>query len=156
MLSLLVARLIAKGGDMGDILDLSIKEFNGKLVHAKGSATSGTSVSLTASSGHDLYLATAKVNVGTISSSITQFMTVDVDLFVNNVFVERYSFKCSTGGAGTGSSVGNYEFTVKGVKVLATQIIRMDVTVVNLSGRVNCTLVGFEEDTGNTPQIKTI
>jgi len=134
---------------LSDIEFLSIKDFDGKIVKNKGQVTAdGTLATLTASSGKDMYLGTAKVSYTGDTSVGTERAVVELQ--INAVIVEVVRFISQ--GAADGISQ-SYEFKNIGHKVAATQVIRLQVTgvigTVSLEGYVEC----FEETTGESPQI---
>ena len=140
-----------KGGekDMGDIIDLAIKEFEGKTVKNNFfRSTSGTLATLTADTGKDMYLAVAE---GTIATSLTTTVVdqVTVDLVVNSVTVESISVLVDVN-----SRLSPYKFKFSG-KVTTGQTISIEATIgtagsaMQMTGNLEC----FEEDTGNTPAI---
>ncbi len=138
---------------LSDIEYLSIKDFGGKLVkNVANRATTGDLGTLTASGGKDMYLAKAHVSGWQSGNGFKKDATIV--LKINGVIVETAYFSASgtTTGAGAGGTHSqNYEFTV-GYKVVATQIIKLEVTVLDgyqLSGTVEC----FEENTGVSPAI---
>ena len=121
---------------------LSKKEFDGKLRQDDGLLVAvGTLVTLTASAGKDMYLAKAKVNWETVGVGD---LTIELD--VNGVVIETYEVTF------VASDVGHYEYLSSGFKVLATQIIKLEVTS-EVNGRVHGTLICFEEDTGTNPSV---
>lgn len=126
---------------LSDILVLSVKEKLGKLVKNTGNVTAtGDIATLTASSGKDMYLGTAKVSMSETSSG--GFAVVV--LKINGVVVE-------TGRLGVVNAESrHYQFTSKGFKVAATQIIKIEATTASTAS-IDGTLICFEEDTGVNP-----
>lgn len=147
------------GGDMGDILDLAIKEFEGKRVDADANVTVTNTttetdlVTQTANTGKDMYIGIASFN-----SSIANFTTsntVIARLFANGVNIEEFIFRATAQNEDF-----EYEFKTKGINVLAGQIIKITIqhsnaTAANVTQN-NGKLVLWEEDTGASPQIPTI
>jgi len=147
---------------LSDIEFLAIKEFDGKLktnTNIKDDGTTGDLATLTAAAGKDMYLAKAKV-IGRIDALNTVApKVIEVVLKANAVIKDRCYFNATAGSSGGGgaSKGGNgelqYEFQVQGIKVAATQIIKLEViasdAIVDLTG----TLVCFEETTGDPPQV---
>ena len=137
-----------------DVSFLMKKEFNGDLVtNESRRTTTGTLATLTASSGKDMYIARAKVVF--VLEGLNDFSFLDtVELQINSVVVETAlsSMGMASGGGGTNSTV-IYEFKNVGYKVIATQVIRLQATVLN----ANTTLEGFVEcievDTGVDPTL---
>ncbi len=141
-------------GKLSDIEFLSIKEFNSKLVENQSSrTTTGVLATLTASSGKDLYLAGAKVSVKrtAVGSGDT---AITVQLQVNAVVQE--TFVCHLASNGLADLHEVYEFKLKGVKVLTTEVIKLQLTAIGSETTVAGMIQGFEEDTGKTPQIPPI
>jgi len=141
------------GRKVSDIEYLSIKESDGKLVTNNNTRTSvGDGATLTAGSGKDLYLAKARVN---FTSSVAGG-TSTIALKVNGVIKEEIATLSSgqiSGGSGGGFWNYEYKFAVAGLKVAATQIIKIEVTALGSNHKINSVLVGFEEDTGVDPRI---
>ena len=135
---------------LSDIMFLAKKEFDGKLKTDEGTiSATGDIASITASSGKDLYLAKAKVSIrlesgGTAGGAI-------VELKVNGVIKATWAGELliSSGEAAHHNSV--YEFVVSGLKVTATQIIKIEAVTVDADIEVNGELICFEEDTGVNP-----
>jgi len=137
---------------LSDIMFLAKKEFDAKTLAPNESTrtTTGDLATLTAGGGKDMYLASAKVNAiitGTGNGTVT------VELKVNGVIVETYSADLNHGTApDSGNSTDSYSFNVIGVKVAATQIIKLEVTAISdvtINGVIQC----WEETTGVTPVI---
>lgn len=152
MIPLLVARLIQEGAgdEMGDLEYLAIKEFEGKLRTDRGSLSiASTLTALTATAGKDMYIGKAKVvftNNGTGgTNSLNQ-----VELQLNGSAIEIVTQSITTSVDGFNFE---YEFKDMGHKVLAGQVIRLQVTTlgttVDVVGFIEC----WEEDTGASPQI---
>lgn len=145
--------ILQKAGRLSDIEFLAIKEFGNKLRSAEGNVTAAGDIAfLTANSGKDMYLASAKV---TFSSNIANTGLANesiVELKINGTIIEtvRHSTVMS---ANTGINVFEYEFKNIGQKVAATQIIKIEATVldsdIQCEGFIEC----FEENTGTTPQV---
>jgi len=140
---------------LSDIEYLAIKDNDGKRVDADAEvsiADSGTEtdiVTVTANSGKDMYLGGAKMNFATTVGSGSTDVTFR--LFVNGVELEKFVFRAKALGL-----EGSFEFLTKGVKVAATQIIKLtgqnsDATskTVAYYGK----LILFEETTGESPQV---
>ena len=138
---------------LSDIEYLSIKEFDGKLVKNEGTlSATGDLATLTASSGKDMYLATAKVNVW-INADNFNTQIVQIELKANGTVIETFnaSFEASTSLL-TGGNVP-YTFNIKGVKVAATQIIKLEVISIGANIDANGQLTCIEETTGDSPQV---
>ena len=139
---------------MSDIEFLAKKEFDGKLRTAEGTLTAtGDLATITANSGKDMYLAKTKVSVRQTTSDRAS-RTVIVELKVNAVIKSTWScdLNAQSTTIGATSSIG-YEFVLSGVKVAATQIIKLEVITIDADMEVNGELVVFEETTGETPVI---
>ena len=140
--------------DVGDIEFLSKKEFDGKLVENEGTrTTTGDLATLTASSGKDMYLAKAKVSATTVAESFDE--DIIIELKVNGVIKETWATNLNRTSGGVGKSAADeYEFATSGIKVAATQIIKLEVvTITATSVQANGVIVCFEETTGETPVI---
>lgn len=143
-----------RGRKLSDIEYLAIKEFDGKTRQNDGTRSStGTLATLTANSGKDMYLSGAKITIGHNNSLVSSaFGLTQVDLTVNGTVIEScVRSSISTTG---GTFDVEYQFNTKGVKVAATQIIKLEVAAINnsretISGVINV----FEEDTGASPAI---
>lgn len=148
-------QFLGKKGKLSDIEYLSIKEFDSKLVQNDGTrTTTGDLATLTASGGKDMYLAKAKINA-VHTGDLNASRTVTVVLKLNGVIVETDTMEFITGSSRSHSSQGDsYEFISIGQKVVATQIIKLEVTVIDTTSiSVKGTLVCFEEDTGASPAV---
>ena len=109
------------GKKLSDIEFLSIKEFGGKLVENDNTVDNATGdlATLTANSGKDMYLASAKVNC---RASGTANAICTVALIVDTVTKETYEADLNHGtGPDSGNSTSEYTFTF-GYKVVATKI----------------------------------
>lgn len=143
-----------KGRRLSDIEYLAVKEFGGKTRQVDGTATAtGTLATITANSGKDMYLSGAKISIGHNNSGATLvFGLTQVDLTINGTVVES-CVRSSLTTSGGGMEV-TYEFNTKGVKVAATEIIKLEVAAINsvretISGVINV----FEETAGDSPAI---
>ena len=142
------------GRKLSDIEFLSIKTFGSKIVTDENPlSTTGDLATLTASSGKDMYLAAAKV-VFYMNATDGQSTGDQVDLLVNGTVVEtaRASLARSSGITGADSTVV-YEFKNVGLKVAATQIIKLEVIAIDATTDVEGFLTCFEEATGESPAI---
>jgi len=135
-----------------DVSFLMKKEFEGALVSDEGflSAT-GDLASLTASAGKDMYLARAKCVIA--ANGVAMAASADqVVLKVNDVIIETCK-STILGSGGAGSMVTAYEFKNMGKKVLATEIIKLEViqldTQTDVEGFIEC----VEVDTGIDPTL---
>jgi len=128
------------------------KEFLGELVEDDGTlSAAGDLATLTASAGKDMYLASAKINVY-IENDNTGENSVIVTLNINGTVKE--TFEVMTGAviaATSPSGQTDYEFNLKGVKVAATEIIKLEVTAIDADVAVNGQLTCVEVDTGADP-----
>lgn len=139
---------------LSDLEFISIKEFEGKVRTAYGTlSATGDLVSLTANTGKDMYLASAKINVFFIGANSGN-QVANVELKLNGVTMEsshQRGGRSNSGVDGTGHR--DYLFNLKGIKVLAGQIIKLEVITLGTITDVNGQLTCFEEDTGSTPAI---
>ena len=132
---------------LSDIEFLAIKEFDGKLKQSDGSIfATGDVATITASSGKDMYLARAKI---TISSTSTAGTSSTVVLKVNGTVVGTTVARLDDTSNGTYV----YEFASSGLKVAATEIIKIEVTIYGTNQTISGELICFEETTGESPQI---
>jgi len=135
------------GKRLSDIEFLSIKEFDGKIVSNEGSrTTTGDLATLTASSGKDMYLAKAKIVANVTDASNTD---LDIELKVNGVIKET----CKIDLINSGTTSFEYEFAITGLKVAATQIIKLEVITITAISEVSGVLECFEETTGESPAV---
>lgn len=166
-LPLILFQVGKKGIDMGTVLDLAIKEFNGggssKLrdnTGVKDVGAIGDLATLTATGGKQMYLAKATVS-GRLSAKTLTAQAVVV-LKLNGVIRDRGYLSGTVGSTASGSQFQGgsgelfHEFTLRGVKVEPGEIIKIEVissnAVISLSG----TLHVWEETDGETPQIPSI
>jgi len=141
--------------DMGDIEYLAIKEFGGKLRSDEGTlSVTGDLATLTANTGKDMYLASAKCIFYLNNDSSAISLQNEVQLSINTVIIERaitsYTVQTIAGGA---VLTIEYEFKNIGRKVAAGEIIKLAVTTLDVDTDVTGFIECFEEDTGETPQI---
>lgn len=130
----------------GDLAFLAKKEFDGKLVTAEGGRTTvGDLATITVATGKDMYLARASLKWEKSTTTGTGLLVVE--LKVNGVIKETYR---SLGGV-TFPGFYPYYFNMRGLKVLAGQIIKLEVTIIGDSTEVDGDLECFEEDTGVDP-----
>lgn len=139
---------------LSDIEYLAIKEFDGKLVtntDQQADGGTGNTATLTASAGKDLYLAkaqvTVRVDVGTV------LILGEITLVANGVVKDRWEFAMAHSAQVTTPNEITHDFAVKGIKVAATETIVIDVVISNVDFDIDGTLVGFEETTGESPQV---
>jgi len=141
---------------LSDIEYLSIKEFDGKLVeNEKFLSATGDLATLTASSGKDMYLASAKVVFFANTQNASAATADEVVLKVNDVIKEtvKFSWGANLGNATGGDLVFDYEFKNIGQKVAATQVIKLEVITLDADTDVEGYIQCFEETTGESPQI---
>ena len=139
---------------LSDIEFLSIKEFDGKIRSDEGflSAT-GDLATLTATSGKDMYLARAKVIFFINSESASVAAGDEVVLKLNGVIKETSRSTTAGTGGGGGNGTVIYEFKNIGQKVLATQIIKLEVITLDTQSDVEGFIECFEETTGESPAV---
>ena len=143
------------GRKLSDIEYLAIKEFGSKLVEntdVQNDGGTGMCATLTAASGKDLYLASAKVSIRFDTAST--IIVGEITLLQNSTVVDRFYFSGSADG-GQGGTTGElqHEFTWKGGKVAATEKFEIDVVASNADFDIQGTLVGIQEATGESPAI---
>lgn len=137
---------------MSDILFLSVKEHAGKLRENEGGrSTTGDLATLTANTGKDMYLAKAKFTASNTSTTL-QSNTVIVELKVNGIVHETANIELVTTASSEGPITRDYQFVTSGVKVAASQIIKLEVITIDsanitVEGVITC----FEEATGESP-----
>jgi len=135
------------GGIAGSLGFLAKKEFDGKLVTDDVDTNPGAvgdGASLQASGGKDLYLAEARVLV-----QGAQITGVSCTIVLS---VEQYEMTGIHGSSSTQNfNVDDYVFTLKGVKVAAGQIIKLEITAESGIVSIHTTLLGWEENTGTSP-----
>ena len=138
--------------DMKYILQAS---FDGRLKSDEGflSAT-GDLCTLTAASGKDLYLTTAKVVLFTNSSSSVAALADEVVLKVNGVVVETTKHSWIS-GTQTGTATLDYEFRNIGHKVDATQILKLEVITLDVDTDVEGFIQAIEVPDGENPTTYT-
>jgi len=147
-----------KGGKLSDIEFLSIKEFDGKAVENESTrTTTGVLATLTAAGGKDLYLAKAKITVRQTAINVAEKNCI-IELQLNGIVKETFSSLMHDGSvAGTpGALTIPYEFAITGLKVAATQVIKLQVVTLDSQQEVNGVIEGWQEDTAATPQIPTL
>lgn len=136
--------------DMGDIEYLLIKAFDGKKVESiANSQSNGVITSLTASTGKDMYLAVATASV--FQDDTTSLLeAAGVSLVVNGTVVERGFV------GGDNSLASSVNFKWRGF-VTTGQVISINIDVLDfLAHPISATLICFEENTGDSPQIPSI
>ena len=141
---------------LSDIEYLAIKEFDGKLTTGEGTLTvTGDLVTITAAVGKDMYLAKAKVSVRLETiSGVTSNKQVIIELKANGVIKGTWAAVLHTDIDDVGGdSNATYEFAIAGIKVAATEIIKLEVVTLGTLIEANGELVVFEEDTGATPAV---
>ncbi len=141
---------------MGDILDLSIKSFEGKVRTATGtlgSTVTGDLATITASGSKDMYLAKAQASIKNTGGLVDG--DIEVVLKVNNTIVDRW-FSNLSKNVNIGGNLGNkYNFAI-GFKVTTGQIIKLEVIIAASNVGIAGSLEVFEEDTGVSPQIPSV
>jgi hypothetical protein len=136
----------------GDLQFISKKEFDGKIRSAEGALSAvGDLATLTANTGKDMYLARAKITFW--GNTFTGDLGNKVELKVNGTTIETTAFSVSvnTGGGGGALQSMVYEFKNIGHKVLAGEIIKLEVTVLGTKTDVEGFIECYEEDTGVSP-----
>lgn len=141
---------------LSDIEYLAIKEKDGKLRTNTGQQAdggTGNAAILTAGSGKDLYLAKAQVTVRLDTTSI--LILGEVTLVANSVIKDRWEFSMddSVATSAGGILTLTHDFAVQGIKVATTETIVINVVTSDAVFDIAGTLVGFEEDTGESPAV---
>jgi len=131
----------------GDLSFLARKEFESALFTVEGGrSATGDLVTRTAPVGKDMYLASAKISVSLDEASVIDRLVVTLN--VNGTVIETYEATLHSNG----TSSDNYEFAVKGVKVLAGEIIKLEVTAIDTATiQIEGIMVLFDVDTGVDP-----
>jgi hypothetical protein len=132
----------------GDIQFLSRKSFDGKIRSVEGFSTAvGDLVTLTANTGKDMYLARAKV-IFRMNTNLGAGGNDAIELSINGVVIETARVHVSVND---GQPTVIYEFRNIGQKVLAGEIIKLEVTVLDTQTDVEGFIECYEEDTGVSP-----
>jgi len=124
-----------------DVSFLMKKEFEGALVSDEGTLSiAGDLASLTASAGKDMYLARAKITYSP-NSATSSIVGDEVVLKINDVIIETSEYS-ATMNSDSGVGSFSYEFKNMGRKVLATQIIKLEVITLDsqteVEGFIEC------------------
>jgi len=148
-----IIQFLRRKGKVSDIEFMAIKEFDGKLVHNEGALTAaGTLCTLTASSGKDLYLAKAVVYVKVDTVNVAAEVAT-IELQANGVVIETVGVGKES-GASTVSEIGYViHLAGHGIKVAATQILKLEATVLDGAISLEGAIYGFEETTGDSPAV---
>jgi len=149
-------QFLGKKKKLSDIEFLSIKEFDGKLKENETATAGGAGPTdgalLTAASGKDLYLASASVT-GHNNTTGGTVRVLNVELHINGVVHETLRMVIGDLDAtGNPKASERLVFQTKGVKVAATQVIKIRV-VANPDIVVESNVIGFEETTGASPAV---
>jgi len=137
---------------LSDIEYLAIKENDGKLRSDEGfKSTTGDLATLTANSGKDMYIARAKVTFFLNAVNTSSFGD-EVVLKINGVIKETSKASLLAGNV-SGTSTIIYEFKNMGLKVAATQIIKLEVITLDADTDVEGFIECFEETTGASPAV---
>lgn len=143
---------------LSDIQFLAVKEFQGKLRSDEGFLSAvGDLATLTANTGKDMYLARASVTFFPNTATFQGTTPDEAVLKINGVIVEsaKVSLVRHT-SAGSTNITETYEFKNIGRKVLAGQIIKIEVitlsATIDVEGFIEC----FEETTGATPRLAAL
>ena len=141
-----------RGRRLSDIEYLSIKEFDGKRVDVDDQQilATGTETDLatqTANAGKDMYLGVASINLE-INGLATTYL---IQLYADGTVVDAFRIQMPSTDADRHIF---YTFPTKGIKVAATQIIKIT-TDASASNSTNYTtkLVLWEEATGDSPAV---
>ena len=139
---------------LSDIMFLAKKEFDGKLRKTEGNkGTTGVLATLTANTGKDMYIARAKY-VFAIDNTFAMESVLDkVELQINWTVVETALFSSFSNSSDAGVGSMEYEFKDIGHKVIAGQIIKLQVITLDSGVQVEGFVECWEEDTGTDPSI---
>jgi len=139
-----------EGKKLSDLEYIAKKEFDGKVVTNEGvKTTTGTLATLTASSGKDMYVLKAKCMFS--SDNVSGSSTLDkVELQLNGTVVETALFSYVGGTSGT--FYFDYEFKNVGKKVIATEVIKLEVITLDADVTVEGFITCIEEPTGASPE----
>ena len=110
--------------------------------------TTGVFVTLTANTGKDLYLSTASITLRADGA----YQQGNVSLVANSVTIDQMVFSA----ANTVNGSFKLDFDLSTIKVLAGETIVLNLTENNSLFDIRGTLIGWEETTGETPQIPSI
>ncbi len=135
--------------EMSDFQYLAIKKFLDKLKRVSTITTTSTDTTvlatLTASGAHDLYLAKANITFNTQAGG----SEIQIDLKANGVVIDSYVVRLSS----TSELDADHDFTISGEKVTTGQTFTVVATLIGgVSTKFNATILGWEEDTGASPQ----
>ena len=141
------------GGRLSDIEYMSIKEFDSKRVSNQVRLTAaGTGATLTASGGKDLYLAGAEVTLHLEAFGNANDESV-LELTANGTVIETITLS-SEGNTSVATGTGyQANFMAKGIKVAATQVLKIEGATIDSNHAVETFIYGFEEATGASPAI---
>ncbi len=142
-----------RGRRLSDIEYMSIKEFDSKRVSNQVRlTTAGTGATLTAGAGKDLYLAGASVTLHIEGLANANDESV-LELTANSVVIETITLS-SEGNSSTNAATGyQVNFMAKGIKVAATQVLKIEGATIDANHAVETFIYGFEESTGASPAI---
>ena len=142
-------------GDMGDIIDMAIKANDGKATYDVGELTdrdtTGTIVSLTASSTKDLYLAGATVSLILYGTGV-QLVDYQIHLMRNTTTLEIWAYKAYI-QSGDFDYSRTHIFKTVGAKVTTSETFSLNLAEVGTTCDVYGSIYGWQEDTGVGPEI---
>ncbi len=153
--------------EMGDIEFLSIKEFTSKLLTETSSAftTTGVKITRTPATGKTYYLSKAKIilvggGAGTYTGEILVHCQIKMaGVVIDNFSVSGFQEEGAGEGPGWGMSGVMAETTVIGKSLIGNSSSAVVVECIAITGdnvSAHVTLTGWEENTGETPQITSI
>lgn len=128
--------------------------FDGRLKsNEKFLSVTGDLAKLTASSGKDLYIVKAKITYFANATSPISTADNEVVLKINGSIVEttNHSVVISTSGGGGGMATSVYKFENMGFKVIATEIIKLEVISINTKIDIEGFIQAIEVPTGQNP-----
>jgi len=146
---------------MSDTEFLSVKEFGGKLITVTGAINAiNDTIEYVPANGKTFYLHEAHIVPTTHGTN----NAVEADFKVNGTVIDTVNYKLAQvttteGGAspdwsnGWGQGLYAGKFVVKGVSLEGDGAKKIEIENVLDNGSANATLVGFIEDTGDSPQV---
>ena len=150
---------IQRLGDLGDIIDMSIKADQGKSTYSVGELTNqnstGSITNITASSTKDLYLAGAQISLGTIRSALSSTFSghkFQVHLMRDTATLEIWKWS-SLQLSGAAHITATHKFKTVGVKMATNEVVSLNLAEVGASCDVYGSIYGWTEDEGVSPQI---
>lgn len=143
---------------MSDIEFLAVKEFGSKLVKDDANSTAITSgggetdlLTITASSGKDMYYGRAGGSFRTTGSGVT---LLTLRFYLNGTQKSERAYRVdSEGNIERGDELNEMFKEMAGQKVAATQIIKITGQTSNANATFDGAMACWEEDTGASPAL---